>query len=150
MLIKLLIGWLQLCLMLYSFSNMTKAVNYTYQSCVTVLFFFFLRKKLNNIIEKDQLNQLEIQKKVVVERPPSTKKFGILIVCLAKLWATEFYFSILVVLTIISCAMWYWHHYFLLFLVPLQLLETYKYIYIYIYKLFNHTSLHCTMLKLIF
>ena len=151
MLIKLLIGWLQLCLMLYSFSNMTKAVNYTYQSCVTVLFFFFLRKKLNNIIEKDQLNQLEIQKKVVVERPPSTKKFGILIVCLAKLWATEFYFSILVVLTIINSAMWYWHHYFLLFFGTLATSWNIQiYIYIYIYALFNHTSLHCAMLEWIF
>ena len=79
MLIKLLIDRLQLCLMLYSFSNMTKAVNYTYQSCVTVLFFFFFfipfwRKKLNNIIKKDRLNQPEIQKKVVVEHPPSTLK----------------------------------------------------------------------------
>ena len=44
------------------------------QFCFSFFLFSFLRKKLNNIIKKDQLNQPEIQKKAVVEHPPSTLK----------------------------------------------------------------------------
>ena len=40
-------------------------------------FFLFLRKKLNNIIKKDWLNQPKIQKKVMVEHLPSTQVWNI-------------------------------------------------------------------------
>ena len=85
------------------------------QLCFSFFFFhfFFLRKKLNNIIKKDRLNQPKIQKKVVVEHPPSTLKVWNINSVSSQTMSNRIQFCHMVVLAIISCAIIF---YILLFL----------------------------------
>ena len=109
-----------------------------------LFFFLFLRKKLNNIIKKDRLNHLEIQKKVAVEHPPSILKVWNINSMSSQTMSNRVWFCYIgsssnnKLCNVILASP------FLTFLVPLQLLETSK------YALFNHTFLHCAMLEWIF
>ena len=121
---------------------------------VTVLFFlffffffsFFLRKKLNNIIKKDWLNQPKIQKKVVVEYPPSTLKDWNINSVSSQTMSNRIQFCYIgsssnnklcnvVLASLFFTFFWY----------PCNFLK-----HTNIYALFNHTSLHCAMLEWIF
>ena len=115
---------------------------------VTVLFFFFffilfLRKKLNNIIKKDRLNQPEIQKKVVVEHPPSTLKVWNINSMSSQTMSNRVRFCYIgsssnnKLCNVILASLFFYFFWY-----PCNFLKHRN-----IYALFNHTSLHCAMLE---